>query len=67
MLGWAARDGLGISKFVSYGNRADVNEVDLLDYLADDDETRVVGVYIETVSDGRGSWRPRRNVRRASR
>jgi acetate---CoA ligase (ADP-forming) len=53
VLGWAARDGLGISKFVSYGNRADVNEVDLLDYLADDDETRVVGVYIETVSDGR--------------
>jgi acetate---CoA ligase (ADP-forming) len=54
VLGWAARDGLGISKFVSYGNRADVNEVDLLDYLADDEETRVVGVYIETVSDGRG-------------
>ncbi len=53
VLGWAARDGLGISKFVSYGNRADVNEIDLLDYLAEDDETRVVGVYIETVSDGR--------------
>ena len=54
VLGWAARDGLGISKFVSYGNRADVNEIDLLEYLTDDDETRVVGVYIETVSDGRG-------------
>lgn len=57
LLGWAAQDplgSLGISKFVSYGNRADVNEVNLLDYLADDDETRVVGVYIETVSDGRG-------------
>lgn len=54
VLGWAARDGLGIAKFVSYGNRADVNEIDLLDYLAEDDETRVVGVYIETVSDGRG-------------
>ncbi len=54
VLGWAARDGLGISKFVSYGNRADVNEIDLLEYLAVDDETRVVGVYIETVSDGRG-------------
>jgi len=53
VLGWAARDGLGVSKFVSYGNRADVNEVDLLDYLADDDETRVIGIYIETVSDGR--------------
>jgi acetate---CoA ligase (ADP-forming) len=53
ILGWAARDGLGISKFVSYGNRTDVNEVHLLEYLMDDDETQVVGVYIETVSDGR--------------
>ena len=54
VLGWAARDGLGISKFVSYGNRADVNEIHLLEYLAADAETQVVGVYIETVSDGRG-------------
>ena len=53
VLGWAARDGLGISKFVSYGNRADINEVDLLEYLANDEETHVVGLYIETVSDGR--------------
>ena len=53
VLGWAARDGLGISKFVSYGNRSDINEVDLLEYLANDEETRVVGLYIETVSDGR--------------
>ncbi len=53
LLGWAKRDGLGISKFVSYGNRADVNEVDLVEYLTDDPETDVVCVYIETVSDGR--------------
>ncbi len=53
LLGWAKRDGLGVSKFVSYGNRADVNEVDLLEYLADDVETGVIAVYVETVSDGR--------------
>ena len=53
VLGWAARDGLGISKFVSYGNRSDINEVDLLEYLANDEETHVVGLYVETVSDGR--------------
>lgn len=53
LLGWAKRDGLGVSKFVSYGNRADVNEVDLIEYLADDPETGVVAVYVETVSDGR--------------
>jgi acetate---CoA ligase (ADP-forming) len=57
LLGWAKRDGLGVSKFVSYGNRADVNEVDLLEYLADDAETGVVAVYVETVSDGRAFMR----------
>ena len=32
---------------------SDINEVDLLEYLANDEETHVVGLYIETVSDGR--------------
>ena len=68
LLGWAKRDGLGISKFVSYGNRADVNEVDLLEYLADDPETHVVCVYIETVSDGRAFMAAAAHVaRRTSR
>jgi acetate---CoA ligase (ADP-forming) len=57
LLGWAKRDGLGVSKFVSYGNRVDVNEVDLLEYLADDGETGVVAVYVETVTDGRAFMR----------
>ena len=50
---WAKAFGLGISKFVSYGNRADLNEIDFLHYLADDDETEVVGLYIESASGGR--------------
>ncbi len=54
VLAWAEQQGVGFSKFVSYGNAADLNEIDLLTYLADDDETKVVALYIETVSDGRG-------------
>lgn len=50
---WAREFGLGISKFVSYGNGADLNEIDFLHYLADDAETQVVALYIESVSDGR--------------
>ena len=50
---WAKEFGLGISKFVSYGNGADLNEIDFLRYLADDAETRVVALYIESVSGGR--------------
>jgi len=53
VLAWAKEFGLGISKFVSYGNGADLREVELLRYLADDPDTDVVALYIESVSDGR--------------
>lgn len=53
VLGWAKQQELGISKFISYGNGADLNEVDFLNYLADDVETKVVALYIESVSNGR--------------
>lgn len=52
-LEWAAEDGIGISKFVSYGNRADVNEADLIRYLGQDQETRVIAIYTESISHGR--------------
>jgi len=53
VLSWAEEQGVGFSKFVSYGNAIDLTEVDFLDYLRDDSETKVVALYIETVSDGR--------------
>ncbi len=48
----AARAGIGMSKFVSYGNAAVVDECDLLSYLAHDKETDIIVVYIEGVKDG---------------
>jgi acetyltransferase len=45
--------GLGFSKFMSIGNKADVNELDLLRYLADDPKTGVILMYIEELSYGR--------------
>ena len=53
VLSWAEEQGVGISTFVSYGNAADLTEVDFLDALREDDETHVVALYLETVSDGR--------------
>jgi len=44
--------GLHFSKAVSYGNACDIDERDLLDYLADDAETKVIAAYIEGTSDG---------------
>jgi acetyltransferase len=52
LLAWARQYGLGIGKFVSYGNGADLNEIDFLRYLADDPETEAVALYIESTSDG---------------
>jgi acyl-CoA synthetase (NDP forming) len=52
MLHGAAR-GLRFSKVVSYGNALDVTEADLLEFLANDPATRVVGGYIEGTRDGR--------------
>jgi acyl-CoA synthetase (NDP forming) len=42
-----------VSKMCDVGNKCDVNEVDLLNYLADDPETKVVAMHLEDVKDGR--------------
>jgi acetyltransferase len=51
MIDWASEDRLGFSAFVSMGNRADVDEADLIGFFADDPNTRVVALYIEGVKD----------------
>ena len=48
----AASRGVRFSKVVSYGNASDINECDLLEYLADDPETDIIAGYIEGTSDG---------------
>jgi len=49
----AARAGIGMGKFVSYGNAAVIDECDLLEYLANDEETEIIVIYLEGVKDGR--------------
>jgi acetyltransferase len=48
---WASEDRLGFSAFVSMGNRADVDEADLIGFFADDPNTKVIALYIEGVKD----------------
>ena len=43
---------LGVSKAISIGNKADITEVDVLEALAEDEETRVIVGYLEDISDG---------------
>ena len=44
---------LGVSRFASYGNRIDVDEADLMVWLAQDEETRVIASYLEGTTRGR--------------
>ncbi|HBT97335.1 MAG TPA: acyl-CoA synthetase, partial [Desulfobulbaceae bacterium] len=52
ILDTAAIRHLGISKMVSIGNKADINENDLLKYLSDDDDTNVIVGYLENIVAG---------------
>ena len=61
ILALAAERGLGLSTFVSVGNKADVSGNDLLEYWEEDPETRVILFYLESFGN------PRRFARLARR
>jgi len=52
-LDWAANESLGFDKLVSVGNKVDVAEAELLDYIAREPSTRVVALYVEGIDNGR--------------
>ncbi len=58
----AIGENTGFSKFISLGNKADISESDVLEYLADDPDTRVILGYVESVDDGRRFLRVARTV-----
>jgi acetate---CoA ligase (ADP-forming) len=53
VIDYAAGENIGFSKFISVGNKADVNENDVLEYLRTDPQTKVILLYIEDIVDGR--------------
>jgi acetyltransferase len=52
ILDWALGENIGFSKFISLGNKAVINEADILDYLRTDPHTSVILGYIENVEHG---------------
>lgn len=44
---------IGFSKFLSIGNKAQIDEIALLEYFASDDKTKVIGMYVEELQDAR--------------
>jgi acyl-CoA synthetase (NDP forming) len=53
----AANHGIGLSKFVGTGNEADLHLEDYLEYLAQDELTKIIAVYIEGLREGRRFFR----------
>ncbi len=49
MMDWLSEDKLGTASFVSMGNRADVDETDLIAYFNQDENTEVIAAYIEGI------------------
>ncbi|RMF90096.1 MAG: hypothetical protein D6733_04720 [Methanobacteriota archaeon] len=50
---YSFEESIGFSNFVSIGNKADVDDADLLEYFASDEETQAIALYIESLKDGR--------------
>jgi len=53
------------SKMISFGNGSDLNEIDFLDYLALDPESRILGAYLEDGKNGRSIFQRIRNIARS--
>lgn len=62
VLDYARVKHIGFSKFVSFGNKADVSEIDLLYYLGHDSKTTVILVYLEEITDGPALMQAARDI-----
>jgi len=52
LLDYAKGRGIGFSQFVSFGNKCDIDEVDLMRSLAADDKTQAIMMYVEEIGNG---------------
>ena len=53
MIYLANNEYVGVSKIIGVGNKIDIDDDDLIDYFSTDPETKVIGLYIEGLKDGR--------------
>jgi acyl-CoA synthetase (NDP forming) len=54
ILDWTEMEGLGVSRVISFGNKCDINEIDLIKFLGQDPETRVIVEYLEGLTPSTG-------------
>ncbi len=54
LMGWTIMEEIGVSAIVSMGNMADIDVVDVSEYLAEDPNTKVITIYLEGLKPGTG-------------
>jgi len=64
ILDMANSEGIGFSKLVSIGNKADIDELEVIEALAEDPETRVIAGYLENIADGEAFLRAAEEISR---
>lgn len=53
ILDWCCANGVGMANFVTFGNKCDIDESDIITYFSEDPETKVIGMYVEGIKDGK--------------
>lgn len=53
MVHLAIMEHIGLSKVIGVGNKIDIDDADLIDYLNEDKDTKVIAMYIEGIKDGK--------------
>ena len=53
MLNFLLDENVGLAKFASIGNKLDLDEVDFLEYFGDDNDTKIICLYLESMDRGK--------------
>ena len=61
---WAKEIGIGLCKIISVGNKTDIDDIDLLQYLDNDPDTNVIVMYIESIKRGREFLATARHIKK---
>jgi len=64
VLDWVVDQRIGFSKFISLGNKADLDETDIISFLAEDEETGIIVLYLEGIKRGNEFIKVTREVTR---
>ena len=62
IIAYAKQEHIGFSNFVSTGNKADVEDTDLIEFFDEDPQTNCISIYMESIRDGRRFYETTRQV-----